>query len=117
MRLSEIASMNFGLTPSFSATALPMSTSKPSMSPLCGFLKPNGGTSYLTPIAISPFFWILPIVVSAGNFSACWADSEADPASSSSSAATRHTEQRRKHRRDDKPARCLHPGPPRFSDG
>src|ERR1700754_4317742 len=69
IRLSEIASMNFGLTPSFAATALPISTSKPSTSPLCGFLTPNGGTSNLTPIVISPFAWILPRVVSAANFS------------------------------------------------
>ncbi len=69
IRLSEIASMNFGSTPSFAATALPISTSKPSTSPVCGFLTPNGGTSNLTPIVISPFSWILPRVVSAANFS------------------------------------------------
>jgi hypothetical protein len=55
IRLSEIASMNFGLTPSSAAIALPRSTSKPSTSPVCGFLKPNGGTSNFTPIVISPF--------------------------------------------------------------
>ena len=54
MRLSEIASTNLGSTPSSSAMRLPMSTSKPSISPDCGFLKPNGGTSYFTPIVISP---------------------------------------------------------------
>ena len=70
MRLSEIASMNFGLTPSLAATALPISTSKPSTSPDCGFLTPNGGTSNFTPIVISPFSWILPRVVDASNFSA-----------------------------------------------
>ena len=62
MRLSEIASMNFGLTPSLAATALPISMSKPSTSPDCGFLTPNGGTSNFTPIVISPFAWILPRV-------------------------------------------------------
>ena len=65
IRLSEIASMKFGSTPSLSAIALPKSTSKPSISSVCGFLNPNGGTSYLTPILISPAAWILPIVVSA----------------------------------------------------
>ena len=70
MRLSEIASTNFGSTPSSSAMIRPMSTSKPSTSSVCGFLKPNGGTSNFTPIVISPRSWILPIVVSAGNCSA-----------------------------------------------
>ena len=69
IRLSEIASMNFGSTPSFAATALPISMSKPSTSLVCGFWKPNGGTSNFTPIVISPFAWILPSVESAGNFS------------------------------------------------
>ena len=86
MRLSEIASMNLGSTPSLSAIALPRSTSKPSTSPLCGFLKPNGGTSYFTPIAISPFSWILPIVVSAGNFSRLLGRTRAAAAGSSSSS-------------------------------
>ena len=54
IRLSEIASMKFGSTPSLAAIALPISTSKPSTSPVCGFLTPNGGTSNFTPIVISP---------------------------------------------------------------
>jgi hypothetical protein len=54
IRLSEIASMKFGSTPSLVAIALPISTSKPSTSPVCGFLTPNGGTSNFTPIVISP---------------------------------------------------------------
>src|SRR5215216_3545664 len=69
MRLSEIASMNFGLTPSLSATACPRSTSKPSTLPDFGLLKPKGGTSYLTPITISPFSWMSPSGVPASNFS------------------------------------------------
>src|SRR3712207_4069681 len=69
MRLSEIASMNLGLTPSLSAIAWPRSTSKPSTLPELGLLKPKGGTSYLTPITISPFSWILPSGVPGSNFS------------------------------------------------
>src|SRR5687768_13521696 len=69
MRLSEIASMNFGSTPSLSAIAWPRSTSKPSTLPESGLLKPKGGTSYLTPIAISPFSWMSPSGVPASNFS------------------------------------------------
>src|SRR5215213_8081569 len=61
--------MNFGLTPSLSATACPRSTSKPSTLPDDGLLNPNGGTSYLTPITISPFSWMSPSGVPASNFS------------------------------------------------
>ena len=44
-----------------------MSMSKPSTSPVVGFLKPNGGTSYFTPIVISPASCSLAIVVPAAN--------------------------------------------------
>ena len=118
IRLSEIASMNFGLTPSLSAIAWPTSMSNPSMSPLCGFLKPNGGTSYFTPIAISPLSWILPIVVSAGNFSAFWAASSPPPAAGSSSSspqpATASSAVRAVMTRSQRSAFM---GPPSVSDG
>ena len=114
IRLSEIASMNFGLTPSFAATALPISTSKPSTSPDCGFLTPNGGTSNLTPIVISPLAWIFPSVVSAANFSAVAAGVDSAPPlapepllGSSSSATTRYRQYPRAER-DAQPARNLH---------
>jgi hypothetical protein len=90
MRLSEIASTSSGSTPSLSATALPKSTSNPSTSPLCGFLKPNGGTSYFTPMRILPASWIRAIVEPAGNSSAAGVLSSAveppPPAGSSSSS-------------------------------
>src|SRR5918992_2014951 len=88
MRLSDIASMKFGSTPRASAIARPRSTSKPSTSPLCGFWKPNGGTSYLTPILISPASWIRPIVVSGGNSSTCEACSCCSPPAAGSSSSS-----------------------------
>ena len=105
--------MNFGLTPSFAATALPISTSKPSTSPDCGFLTPNGGTSNLTPIVISPFSWILPSVVSAANFSTDAAGvAVAPPAAPAAAAlvvaATSRNRQHTRAERDAQPARNLH---------
>src|ERR671914_1129784 len=88
MRLSEIASMKFGSTPSSSAMNLPMSTSKPSTSSVCGLLKPNGGTSNFTPIVISPRSWIFPSVLLAGNCSASAAWSPPPPAPPSSSSSS-----------------------------
>ena len=110
--------MNFGLTPSFAATALPISTSKPSTSPLCGFLTPNGGTSNLTPIVISPFSWILPSVVSAGNFSTvaagvAWRRPRRSAAPLLVVAAAARDRQHARTERDAQPARYLHyPIPP-----
>src|SRR5215216_675654 len=112
MRLSEIASMNFGSTPSFSATALPRSTSNPSTESVCGFWKPNGGTSYLTPIVISRFSWILPSVVEGSN---CSADCPPPPPPAGSSsfviAARRNREggRRQQHRDNHAPILALHP--------
>ena len=88
IRLSEIASMNFGLTPSLSASALPRSTSKPSTSPLCGFLNPNGGTSNFTPTVSSPLAWILPSVESAGYFFTSAAGVAAPPPAGSPSSSS-----------------------------
>ena len=79
--------MKFGSTPSLAAIALPKSTSKPSISSVCGFLNPNGGTSYLTPILISPAAWIFPIVVSSGNCSTSAACSDPPVLSGSSSSS------------------------------
>src|SRR5918992_103435 len=87
MRLSEMASMNLGSTPSSSAMNLPMSTSKPSTSFVWGFLKPNGGTSNFTPIVISPRSWILPGVVSAGD---CLTSAACSPPPSPSSSSSPH---------------------------
>jgi hypothetical protein len=80
--------MNFGLTPSLSATAWPRSTSNPSTLPELGLLKPKGGTSYLTPITISPFFWMSPSGVPASNFcvSAAGVEVAAAPPPSDSSS-------------------------------
>ncbi len=67
MRLSDSASMYFGVAPISSAIAFAMSMSKPATSPVFGSLRPKGGTSNFTPIVISPASWSFFIVVPAAN--------------------------------------------------